>query len=186
ENILFDQGLTPHILHYGVSESIPPYEKNSEQLWEETKAIIAAISDNTHDFYTYLAHYETLKLSETAEKIMFAASHEDILDVIKENINKDIEYERTLTHLPKRKWKVRRYVTWILLICLIPSLAYSAFALFFKIPETNAYVKSNQYFLQNEYSSVIDTLRSYNDEKMPRVVQYELATSYVANESLAL
>src|SRR5699024_5831622 len=61
---------------------------------------------------------------------------------------------------------------------------YSAFALFFKIPEINAYVESNRHFLQEEYSSVVDTLRKYNHEKMPRVVQYQLATDYVVNESL--
>ena len=47
-----------------------------------------------------------------------------------------------------------------------------------------SYVESNRYFLEEEYSSVVDTLSKYNHDKMPKVVQYELATSYVVNESL--
>src|SRR5699024_10290165 len=39
-------------------------------------------------------------------------------------------------------------------------------------------------FYQEEYSSVIDTLHKSNHEKMPRIVQYELASSYIVNESL--
>lgn len=184
DNILFDLGLVPHFLHYGVSESLPPYEENKERLWKETKAIIAVIADNKYDFYTYLAHYETLDLSEVSKKIMCAESYEEILSIIDENIKKDEAYEKTVIHIPEKKWKVRRYMLWLFVFLLIPSIAYSAFALFFKIPEINAYVESNRHFLQEEYSSVVDTLRKYNHEKMPRVVQYQLATAYVVNESL--
>ncbi|MBU5465956.1 type VII secretion protein EssB [Virgibacillus sp. MSJ-26] len=185
ENILFDQGLVPHFLHYGISESIPPYEDNEERLWKETKAIIAVIADNKHDFATYLAHYETMDLPDVAKAIMHSESYEEIIDIIKENIQKDDAYEKTVIHIPESKWKVRRYMIWILTVLLIPAMTYSVFALFFKIPESDAYVESNRHFLQDEYSSVVDTLSKFNHEKMPRVVQYELASSYIVSESLS-
>src|SRR5699024_11217149 len=103
---------------------------------------------------------------------------------IDENIKKDEAYEKTVIHIPEKKWKVRRYMLWLFVFLLIPSIAYSAFALFFKISEINAYVESNRHFLQEEYSLVLDTLRKYNYEKMPRVVQYQLASAYVVNESI--
>lgn len=37
ENIVFDKGLTPYFLHYGVKESIPPYEHDEERVWQELK-----------------------------------------------------------------------------------------------------------------------------------------------------
>lgn len=185
DNILFDQGLVPHFLHYGVSESLPPYEDDEERLWLETRAIIAAIADNKHDFNTYLAHYETLDMAKVPEQIMYAETYEEIINIIEENIQADEAYEKTVIHIPEKKWKVRRIWTWVFVVLLIPSLAYSAFAIFFKIPETNAYVESHRHYLQDEYSSVVDTLRKYNHEKMPRVVQYELASSYIINESLS-
>lgn len=184
DNILIDQGLVPHFLHYGVSESIPPYEVNEERLWNETKAMIAVIADHKYDFSTYLGQYETLDLSKVTERIMYADTYDEIIDIIEENIHQDEAYEKTVIHIPQKKWKFRRYLTWILIIFLIPSIVYTAFALFFKIPEINAYVESHRYYLEDEYSSVIDTLRKYDHEKMPRVVQYQLANSYVVNESL--
>ncbi|RKJ71641.1 type VII secretion protein EssB, partial [Butyricicoccus sp. 1XD8-22] len=43
ENILIDESLTPYFLHYGVKESIPPYERDDKRLLQETKATIAAL-----------------------------------------------------------------------------------------------------------------------------------------------
>src|SRR5699024_4496256 len=184
ENIVFDQGLVPQFLHYGVSESLHPYESDDKRLWLKKKAIIALIADNTNDFTTYLAHYETKELPETPATIMRAESYEDVIEVIEKKIKEEEAYEATVVRVPEKKWRFRRYITWVLTVILIPSLAYGAYALFFKIPEINSYVESHRYFYQEEYSSVIDTLHKSNHEKMPRIVQYELASSYIVNESL--
>lgn len=183
-NILYDQGLVPHFLHYGVSESIPPYEEDEEQLWLETKALIAVIADNKNDFATYLSHYKTKEIPAIPQAIMQATSYEEIIDIIEENIAKNDTYEQTVIHIPEKKWKRRRFIIWALTILLVPSIAYGAFALFFKIPESNAYVESNRHYLEEEYSDVIDALDKFNHEKMPRVIQFELAASYIAHESL--
>lgn len=184
ENIVFDQGLVPYFLHYGVSESLPPYETDEEQLWLETKAVIATIVDNKYDFSTYLAHYQTKELPAIPKAIMLAESYDEIIKIIDENIKKEDTYEKTVVHIPESKWKIRRYIIWALTILLIPTLVFGAFALFFKIPETNSYVESNHYFHEQEYSSVIDTLQKYKYKKMPRITQYELASSYIVSESL--
>lgn len=184
ENIMFDRGLMPHFLHYGVSESIPPYEDEPERLWVETRAIIATIADNKHDFESYLLHYETIDLIPITKQIMEAKSYEQLMDIIEENLTKDEAYEDTVIHVPKKKWNIRRYSIWVLAIFLIPTLIYTVFALFYKIPQTEAYVESNRSFLEDKYSSVIDTLQKYNHEKMPYIVQYQLASSYIVNESL--
>ena len=184
ENIFFDQGLVPYFLHYGVSESLPPYETEEEQLWLETKAVIATIVDNEYDFMTYYSHYETKRLPDIPANIMRAETYAEIIKIIQDNIKKDDAYEETVVHIPEKKWKVRRYIMWALTIILIPLLIYGSFALFFKIPEMNSYVDSNRYFHEEEYSSVIETLQKYKHNKMPRITQYELALSYIVSESL--
>lgn len=183
-NIVYDQGLVPRFLHYGVSESLPPYEQDEELLWLETKAIIAVIADEKHDFSTYLSHYTTKEMPAIPKSIMQAESYEEIIDIIEENMKKNDAYEQTVIHIPTKKWKLRRYIIWVLTILLIPSIAYSVFALFFKIPESNAYVESNLHYQKEEYSAVIDSLDAFNHEKMPRIVQFELASSYIVHESL--
>ena len=57
ENILIDESLTAYFLHYGVKESIPPYERNKERLWDETKAIIAAAIQPKYKFDQYIQFY---------------------------------------------------------------------------------------------------------------------------------
>ena len=184
ENIMFDQGLIPHLLHYGVKESIPPYEDDQDRLWLEIRSIIATIADQKYDFTTYLSHYETIELSDIAKQIMAAESFEELTLLVNANLQKDAEYESTVIHIPTKKYTIQRYTTLALIIFLIPTLIYTAYAIFFKIPETEAYVEGNQHFLQSQYSAVVDTLGKYNHENMPYGVQYQLASSYVENESL--
>ena len=184
ENILFDQGLMPHFLHYGIKESIPPYEDDKERLWNETKAIIAAIADKKYTFHSYLSHYETIELSPVTKQIMDADSYETLLAIVDENLKKDDAYEKTVVHIPQKRWKFNRYTALTLAILIIPAFLFTVYAFFFEIPEKEAYVESNRYFLQNQYSSVVDTLEGYKHENMPYSVQYQLASAYLVNESL--
>lgn len=184
KNMMFDQGLVPHFFHYGIRESLPPYQEDKERVWLETKAIVATIMDQRYDYETYIEHYETVDLSKTTKSIMEATTFTHLYTLIEENIAKDVAYEKTVIHIPARRWKFNRYSLFILTVLLIPAIIYTIYAVGFKIPETEAYVESNKYFLKEEYSSVVETLEKYNQEKMPYVVQYELASAYIANESL--
>jgi type VII secretion protein EssB len=185
ENIMFDQGLTPHFLHYGVQESIPPYENDLERTWQETKATVAACVDETYNFSSYLLHYETIPLSPVTKKIMEAENIEQLLQIMEENLKQLAEYEKTVVHIPKKRWTLSQYMILFLALALIPSVVYSISAIFFKIPQSEAYVEANRFFLQDEYSSVISTLENYDDhEDMPYVVQYQLAHSYLTLENL--
>ncbi|UTR16189.1 type VII secretion protein EssB [Salipaludibacillus sp. LMS25] len=184
ENVLFDHGLNPHFLHYGVKESLPPYEDDGNRLWLETKAIVATIIDDKYDFNNYLSHYETLQLNAEAKKVMNAESYDDLFQIIGENLKKDEAYEKTVLHVPRKKWKLQRYIQIALAIILVPAIIYTIFAAFFKIPQTEAYVSSSRSFLEQEYSEVINKLSNYDHEGMPYVVQYQLASAYVVNESL--
>lgn len=184
DNMMFDNGLIPHFLHYGVRESIPPYEDDLDRLWLETKAVVATATDDKYEFTSFLLHNETISLSPNSKKIMRAENYDELLEVVNENLKKDENYENTVIHVPKNKWKLQRYVQIALIILLVPALIYSIFVAFFKIPEIEAYVHSNRSFLENEYSAVIDKLSPYDHENMPYVVQYQLASAYVVNESL--
>ncbi len=184
ENVLFDHGLNPHFLHYGVKESLPPYEDDVNKQWLETRATVATIIDDKYDFNNYLSHYETLQLNEEAKKIMNAKSYDELFQIIGENLKKDEAYEKTVLHVPRKKWKLQRYIQIALAIILVPAIIYTIFAAFFKIPQTEAYVASSRSFLEHEYSEVINKLSNYDHEGMPYVVQYQLASAYVVNESL--
>lgn len=184
ENILISKGLVPHFIHYGVKESIPPYEKESKITWNELKATIACIVDNKYDFNTYFFQYETVKLTDLAKSIMYAKTYVELKDFISEQLQKEEAFERQIKRIPINQWKLSRYSVIVLFALLIPSIIFIIFVSFLKLPEKNDYIESNYAFLQNQFSLVIDNLEGYNPEKMPYVVQYQLAKSYIENESL--
>lgn len=183
-NLLVDRGLNPHFIHYGVKESIPPYKLDADVVWHELKATIASVVAPDFDFETYYYHYETIDLPETAKKIMDAVEFDELADFISEQIVQEELFEREIEQVPKQKWKRNRYSLLAAVILLIPAIIFIIYVSFFRIPEQKAYVESNHSFLQNRYSSVIDKLEGYSPERMPYVVQYQLAKSYIENESL--
>ena len=184
ENIVIDESLMPYFLHYGVKESLPPYEKDVNKLWQELKATIAAAVSNNHSFKDYLKLHETLQLSPVTAKIMTAEDENELLEIIRENLTLLEEREKELVHVPQKKWKTTRYVTLGLSVVLVPFLTYSLYSIFLMQPKQVAFINSQEHFLQSEYSEVVTQLSDYKVEDMPRVVQFELAQSYIINESL--
>lgn len=184
ENIAFDPGLTPYFYHYGIKESLPPYEDDPEQLLEEVKATVAVIIDGENRFEEYLRYKDTLKMTDVAKRIMHTSSLEELATLVQELIFDLEKEEAKLIHVPKRRWAIQRYSILVLVFLLVPALFYSFFALFFQIPRQQAYVQSNNHFLRQQYSQVINVLERYEPKDMPYIVQYQLATSYVIHEEL--
>ncbi|WP_459198591.1 type VII secretion protein EssB [Bacillus subtilis] len=184
ENIVFDKGLTPYFLHYGVKESIPPYERDEERVWQELKAAAALAVDGAFAFEDYLKFNETLTFSAEAKAILDAVSYDDLLELIQTHIDELEAKAKTYIHIPRKKWNIQRYIGLGLIVLLVPALIYSMYALFFAQPKHQAIVDSNRAFLNKQYSEVISTLSKYDAESLPESVQYQLATSYVEVENL--
>ncbi|PLT31470.1 type VII secretion protein EssB [Peribacillus deserti] len=184
ENIVADPSLTPYFLHYGVKESIPPYEKEPERILKEVKAAVAAAADGQYTFNEYLHYHQTLKLSNLSKDIMAQESYEELLSLLESSINGLEKQESTYAHIPQRKWNINRYSLIGAAILLIPAIIYLFYTILVVQPKQEAYVKSGELFLEGKYSEVIEELDKYNPEDMPYVVQYELASSYVTNENL--
>ena len=184
ENIVLDQGLNPTFLHYGVKESLPPYEKNSDQLLKEVKATVAAIVDKQFSFEQYVHYFETLKLNDFTTRIYHAKSLDELMNIIEERIQQVNEEKSLLMTVNKKTWKRNRYVLYGLILCFIPALVYSIYSLFFLQPKQTSFIQAQEKFLKNEYSEVVTALQPYDIKEMPKVTQYELSLSYIINESL--
>ncbi|PLR75552.1 type VII secretion protein EssB [Bacillus sp. V3-13] len=185
ENIVIDESLTPYFLHYGVKESLPPYEKDEERLWQEIKATVAAAVDGKFSFEKYLRFHETLELSPAAAKVMAAQSEEELLDTIRENMRLIERMEKKFVRVTRKKWNITRYAALGMIIVLLPALIFSVYSLIFAQPKQAAFIDSQEHYLKKNYSEVVGTLANYDVEDMPRVVQYQLAESYIVSESLS-
>lgn len=184
ENIIFDTSYSPLFLHYGVKESIAPYELDPELVCLEIKAIVASLIDEQYEFEKYVNYHETIKLSQLAKSIMGAADLHELEEIVKRQIQELEKNENQLVHIPKRNWYIRKYTMIGLIVFFIPTLFFSMYYFLYLQPKQAAFIKSNEYFLDKRYSDVINGLENYNFRDMPFVVQYELASSYIVNESL--
>ncbi|MER2047348.1 MAG: type VII secretion protein EssB [Solibacillus sp.] len=184
ENILIDESLTAYFLHYGVKESIPPYERNKERLWAETKAIIAAAVQPKYKFDQYIQFSKSIELSPVAVKIMEAKDEQELLTIIQDQLQLLEKEEKKYTKIAKTKWNWVRYSLIGLLLVLLPLGIYTGYAAFVIQPQQEAYVAVQAPYIQGNYSEIIDQLAQYDVEKMPNVIQYELSLAYIVNETL--
>lgn len=184
ENVLIDESLMPYFLHYGVKESIPPYEKDSNRIWNETKALIAAAIDPKYTFEQYIQFSQSIELSPIAEKVMSAKDENELNDTIKKQIILLKNEEKKLVTVSKTKWSWVRYGIAGLLFALIPLGAYTGYSALVLQPRQEAFVEVQNSYLQGDYSEVINRLTNYDIEHMPKVIQYELSLAYIVNETL--
>lgn len=184
ENILIDESLTAYFLHYGVKESIPPYERNMERLWAETKSIIAAAVQPKYKFDQYIQFSKSIELSPVAVKIMEAKDEQELLTIIQDQLQLLEKEEKKYTKIAKTKWNWVRYSLIGLLLVLLPLGIYTGYAALVIQPQQEAYVAVQAPYIQGNYSEIIDQLAQYNVEKMPNVIQYELSLAYIVNETL--
>lgn len=184
ENILIDEGLTPYFLHYGVKESIPPYEKDTTRIWNETKALIAAVIDNKYVFEQYINYSDSIELSPIAKRILEAKDDNELLGVIQHQLKALVEEEKSYTKIPLKRWTWVRNSLIGVCVVLIPLCIYIFYSMFILQPRLERFVNVQEPYIQNNYSKIIDHLSNIKVEDMPKVIQFELATAYVVNEAL--
>ena len=184
ENIVIDESMTPTFLHYGVKESVPPYERNEEQTLRETKALIAAAIEPKYSFEQYYYFSDSIERPIIVEKILQAKNEEELITIIQKQMKKLVEEEKNFTKMTvvKRNWL--RYSIIALLLLVIPSFIYNGYSVFVLQPQQDAYVYAQEHFLQKKYSEVINTLSNYEIDNMPKVIQYELSIAHIINETL--
>ena len=184
ENIVIDDSMAPTFLHYGVKESVPPYEKNPARTLHETKALIAAAVEPKYSFMEYYQFAESIERTPVVEKILKATDEEELMDIIQKRMKKLVAEEKNFTKMPiaKRNWL--RYSLGALILLAIPLSIYMAYSLLILQPRQEAYIYAQEHFLQKKYSEVINLLSDYEVEDMPKVIQYELSISHIVNETL--
>ncbi|BDH60320.1 ESX secretion system protein YukC [Lysinibacillus sp. PLM2] len=184
ENILIDESLTPYFLHYGVKESIPPYERDEKRLWQETRATIAAVVEPQFTFEQYIRFSKSIELSAMAERIMGAKDETELLDIIKKQLQVIEKEDKSYTKIKLKKWNWLRYSLVGLILLLLPLSIYTAYSAVILQPRQEAYIAVQGPFIQKNYSEIINKLTKYDVEDMPVVIQYELSLAYIVNETL--
>ncbi|TQR21287.1 type VII secretion protein EssB [Psychrobacillus vulpis] len=184
ENIVYSRGMDPVFIYYGVLGSLPPFDKNDERVWLETKAVVAATIDDSFTFEEYLKYSEVLELKEIGAKVMTMQDSQVLLDYIGEQLELLEIKERENVNLPRKKWKVTKWLSIGLGVLLLPAIIFTIIYFIHEKPKNEAFIDSHQSFLGQNYSQVVTDLSPYSVKSMPFIVLYELAYSSVTNERL--
>ncbi|MGR9049159.1 type VII secretion protein EssB [Halobacillus faecis] len=185
ENIWIDSAMTPHFLHYGVNESIPPYDNEKERVIEETKAAVAAAIDLSESYIYYLKFRDTMNVSEDVKEILLANDLDELKGMVTRRIQEVENMENKLVKEPEHKWKQRRNVLRGSVLTFLPVFALVIYAFFFIQPKQEAYLESSERFMEDQYEEVIDVLSPYEVEALTTMTRYQLAAAYVEDVSLS-
>ncbi len=158
ENIVYSKGMEPLFLYYGVMGSLPPFETNEEQVWLETKAVVAASIDSSFTFEEYLKYSEILELKETGKKIMSMTDSESLLDFIGQQLEQLEIKEQANVKLPKKKWTITKWLSIGLGVLIIPAIIFTIIYFVHEKPKNEAYTLSHEFFLGKNYSEVVTRL----------------------------
>lgn len=184
ENTVYSRGMEPLFIYYGVQGSLPPFEKNEERIWLETKAVAAAAIDGSFTFEEYLKYSEILELKEIGSSIMSMQDSQSLLNYISEQLDQLEIREKENVRLPRKKWKITKGLSIGFGVLLLPAIVFTIIYFIHEKPKNEAYTLGHEYFLGQNYSQVVTELSPYSVKSMPYVVLYELAYSTVTNERL--
>ncbi|MCA0970753.1 type VII secretion protein EssB [Halobacillus litoralis] len=182
ENILVDPGMTPHFIHYGVKESLPPYEPDSDRVFEELKAAVAEMIDLSESFVYYLKFRETMSVADEVKAILLSEDLDTLKAIVRRNIADLERRESELVKEPESKWRKRRNRLRASIAVTVPLIAVIVYAFFFVQPKQAALLDSHEAFLQQDYEQVIASLSDYKAENLSAASTYQLARAYIQDE----
>jgi type VII secretion protein EssB len=184
ENLFFTTGFQPVLLHYGVKDSLPPISYEDEDALQQVKAVLAVLFDPSNSFDTYVKFDFAVKTNRLVKDLFRCSSFRSLSSLVEKERKKEIATEKQSVRLPKKQNKARNGIMIGSIAVLIPLIILTIYAFIIQMPRENLFQQSHEFFLENQYSDVVTTLNSVAYGKLPKVVRYELAISYVKNEAL--
>ncbi|MCO7127674.1 type VII secretion protein EssB [Sporolactobacillus shoreicorticis] len=184
ENLFFTSGFQPAMLHYGVKDSLPPISYEDGDALQQVKAVLAVLFDPSNSFDTYVKFDFAVKTNRLVKDLFRCTDFHSLSTLMEKERKKEIATEKQSVRLPKNQNRVRNGIMFGSIVVLIPLIILTIYAFIIQMPRENLFQQSHEFFLENQYSDVATTLSSVAYGKMPKVVCYELAVSYVKNEAL--
>lgn len=98
-----------------------------------------------------------------------------LLSCVETWIHEEEQRARQVHMVPKKKWRLQKSLFFLLWQgCLFRLLSIPSMCFFFLHPRYDAFIASNEAYINSNPSEVITALEPYNPSQMPRVVQYQL------------
>lgn len=186
-NIVFDENLMPVIIHRGIRNLLQPFEMTETELLKQYKCFAIALFSKELSFDDlYQGSLEKATKTSFERQVNEKETIADLVAFLRKSFQEEQLFtERTMTLVPKRKYKVLQQVSLWVSILAVLLFSFLVYLNFVKVPYQDRLLAAHQHFLADDYSEVINTLQDENIEKLPHSSMYILAYSFVRVEQLS-
>lgn len=160
---------------------------NEEDLILQFKSLIGFVFSKE---YTYEDFYkggiDLLSKNSRTKKYLDLKEIEEIREELLNDLReKEIEDREKLVEVTKKDFKMKKYLIYGMSSMLAVLVTYTVFSSVFLIPLKNNIIKADNYFAQQKYEDVINSLENTRGMKLDKDAKYKLAYSYAISENLS-
>lgn len=187
DNLLWDENLIPHVIHRGLSGSVPPLELTETEVLRGFQAWAISLVEQKYQFDDLVAGtLENIHATPFNQMVRDTHTVDELADVIRQNYLTELDrQEKTTTTVPRKKQRFYQngfIISTVLAVVLAVLCGYFAFV---KLPFEQKMQNSQTSFLSDNYDKVINQLEDVTPKSLPKTEKYILATSYVNVEKLS-
>lgn len=159
---------------------------NKQQCLEEYKALIGCTLSERYSYDDYFqGGMNLLKKDKFLIRIAEAEEWENVADVLQKEIERLITYSReNLTEVNRASYKLNKIMTFFSFLVSGFFLVACFYYMFWIKPYNEGVIRAQSYYLDMDYTAVIESLEKIQLERLNNYQKYILATSYIKCENL--
>lgn len=183
DNLYFDTNMMPKAMMRDVYEE---NDENKNKFVLQYKALIGCMLQSKYSFDDFhQGGNQLLTKNKNTMAFVNASSVEEIIELLyKEYRNLQEKLQYSMIEVDKKKFKSIRFFNKITILLLIVSISLGGYFGFFRLKETSTINKSNEFFIKQDYISVLTTLKDVKISRMNSISKYIYAVSNIKTETL--
>lgn len=185
DNLYADVNYLPKVMMRDIYGEQEGYDE--EMFFHSCQSLVGYMLQSKYDYEDYFQGGIRL-LEKHKETQAFTNVHtlDELYSLLQsqyESLKKD-SYENKM-EVDRVTFKRTTLLQTIFLVLFIISMLIAGYFAFFKVPQMQAVIRANEYYITSDYIQVIDSLESMSISQMNTNTKYILATSYIKGESLS-
>ncbi len=185
DNLYADMNYLPKIMMRDIYDEQETYDE--EMFFQSCKSLVGYMLQSKYDYEDFFQG--GMRLLEKHKETQ-AYANASTLDELYELLQKQYQFLKKDHHenkieVDRTAFKRTVYLKTIFLVLLVMGILISGYLSFFKVPQMQAVIRANEYYITSDYINVIESLDSIRISQMNTNSKYILAVSYIKGESLS-
>lgn len=183
DNLYFDINKMPKAMLRDVYGDVSFDENDFVQQY---KAIIGYVLQSKYSFNDYYQGGNNL-LNKNKNTAIYvdASTVEEIVDLLNKDY-KSLQKKRQLSiiEVDKKQYTILKIISRVIAVLLVISIIIAGYFGVYRLNEEKVFNRANEFYIKQDYASVIDTLDNTKIGRMNTNIKYVLAIANIKTESL--